>query len=196
VITQAVFRLHPIPHHTRTLSVAVDGPGAAQSLMLRIQDSQLAHSALQFRSDAGAVDVLLEGPEAGIAAQQSALSNMAPFAEGPASVWGARQDLWPAGDAAIAKFSVLPSRIHETLTQLRPERAVVQATGLGYARLTGDLAVARQKVEANGGSLVVLTPTHLDVWGQQGNALPLMRALKQQFDPNSILNRGRFVGGI
>jgi len=36
----------------------------------------------------------------------------------------------------------------------------------------------------------------LDAWGAAGDALPLMRAVKQQFDPKATLNPGRFVGGI
>jgi glycolate oxidase FAD binding subunit len=36
----------------------------------------------------------------------------------------------------------------------------------------------------------------LDAWGSAGDALALMRAVKQQFDPKSTLNPGRFVGGI
>jgi glycolate oxidase FAD binding subunit len=36
----------------------------------------------------------------------------------------------------------------------------------------------------------------LDVWGYSGNALALMRKIKQQFDPQNILSPGRFIGGI
>jgi glycolate oxidase FAD binding subunit len=36
----------------------------------------------------------------------------------------------------------------------------------------------------------------LDVWGYTGNALNLMRGIKQQFDGNNILSPSRFVGGI
>jgi glycolate oxidase FAD binding subunit len=36
----------------------------------------------------------------------------------------------------------------------------------------------------------------VDVWGHVGNSLPLMKRLKETFDPNGILNPGRFVGGI
>jgi glycolate oxidase FAD binding subunit len=36
----------------------------------------------------------------------------------------------------------------------------------------------------------------LDIWGYSGNALSAMRKLKEQFDPQGVLNTGRFVGGI
>lgn len=36
----------------------------------------------------------------------------------------------------------------------------------------------------------------MDVWGEVGPTAKLMRALKQQFDPNRLLNPGRFVAGI
>ena len=36
----------------------------------------------------------------------------------------------------------------------------------------------------------------IDVWGYAGDALPLMKRIKDQFDPAKILSPGRFVGGI
>ncbi|MCL0044575.1 FAD-binding oxidoreductase [Dehalococcoidia bacterium] len=42
----------------------------------------------------------------------------------------------------------------------------------------------------------VQAKTIIDVWGQIGVSLPLMIRLKQEMDPHSILNPGRFVGGI
>jgi len=206
VITQAIFRLHPLPAHIRTLTAKMPTMESAQALMLAIQDSQLAHSALQVRlgepqADAmgyiapsrqgGAVtgvDILFEGTEAGIAAQQKVVSTMAPFQETFADVWSAREQLWPADESAIVKFSVLPSEIAGAVAKLRSERAVVQATGIGYARL----ARVRRDLE----SVTILTPSKLDAWSNPGDTLALMRAVKQQFDPGAILNRGRYVGGI
>jgi glycolate oxidase FAD binding subunit len=52
-----------------------------------------------------------------------------------------------------------------------------------------------------GGSLFVtrgssVLPADFDAWGDVGPALALMRRLKERFDPNRVLNPGRFVGGI
>src|SRR5689334_7408042 len=74
VITQAIFRLHPLPQHTSTISFRAASPAEMQELILAIQSARLAHAALQVRlaSDAPPeVDVLLEGPEAGIAEQEA-----------------------------------------------------------------------------------------------------------------------------
>jgi glycolate oxidase FAD binding subunit len=58
----------------------------------------------------------------------------------------------------------------------------------------------RGKIEAVGGSLAITHPPdamrQLDAWGNAGDAIELMRAVKKQFDPKSTLNPGRFVGGI
>src|SRR5215469_8474406 len=47
VITQAIFRLHPLPHNTRTLTLAPHSAAEAQALLLALQDSNLAHTSLQ-----------------------------------------------------------------------------------------------------------------------------------------------------
>jgi glycolate oxidase FAD binding subunit len=35
-----------------------------------------------------------------------------------------------------------------------------------------------------------------DAWGKPGPSVPLMKRVKERFDPHNILNPGRFVGGI
>jgi len=206
VITQAVFRLHPLPRHSRTLTLAPASLEDAQRLLLAIQSSHLAHTSLQLRVEAGQqplLDILIEGTEAGIAAQEATVRGIAGSAKetGPA-VWTARQDLWSIPQGPIVKLSVLPSDIARTVRLLGQGFAVIQANGLGHARLDADsqqLQALRVAVEASGGSLTVLRQpqdARVETWGNPGDSFALMRALKQQFDPKGTLNPGRYVGGI
>jgi glycolate oxidase FAD binding subunit len=114
------------------------------------------------------------------------------------------------------KFSVLPTRIAATCDCFRHAvekaglswKVVVQATGLGWARLEAAkpealrkvILSARAEVEREAGSLAVLhRPAGLEtleVWGSPGDAFPLMVRVKQQLDPQGTLNPGRFAGGI
>jgi glycolate oxidase FAD binding subunit len=225
VITQATFRLHPLPKEACTISCLARDVREAQRLVLAIQNSKLAHSALQIRfveSMRPQIDVLFEATQAGLTAQVEQLKLiLAPSAvidPGPA-VWNARQELYSAAKdnesgSALAKISVLPSQIAEAfeiLSALSANRArcnaVMQATGIGSvyleatpAALADVLKTLRAKLEAMGGSAMIAhapsVMSALDAWGDPGDALPLMRAVKQQFDPKSMLNPGRFVGGI
>ena len=224
IITRAVFRLHPLPRNTRSFSVATANAEEAQRFALAVQDSKLAHTFLQshFSDDASPVsDILFEGTEAGLVAQEAQLRNLAAPAkvlETSTSSWTAREKLWTLADpenTAIAKISVLPANVARTMKlvehiangqQVR-WRALVYATGLGWLRLEGKvgalrgaLQALRGELESQQGSLVALhRPEKMpsfDAWGNAGDALPLMKAVKQQLDPKSTLNPGRFVGGI
>jgi len=190
VITRAVFRLHPLPRNTRTLTIATDDAQEMQRIVSAILGAQLAPAAIQVRN--GSVDILLEGTLDGIAAQESAIGAFGAVSEGSPAVWNAREELW--GDKPMVKFTTLPSRIAATSALF--SRYVIQATGIGYAQFDGDLGTLRKTIEKDGGSLVILGTTTLDAWGSPGDALPLMRAVKAQLDPKGTLNPGRFVGGI
>jgi glycolate dehydrogenase FAD-binding subunit len=190
VITRAVFRLHPLPRNTRTLTIAVANAAEMQRVLLAILGAQLVPAAVQVRERS--IDILLEGTLEGISAQESAIKEFGVVQQGSPAVWNAREELW--GEGAIVKFSTLPSRISAATAAF--SRFVIQATGIGYARFDGDLQQLRTKMEQDGGSLVILGRTNLDAWGSPGDALPLMRAVKEQLDPKGTLNPGRFVGGI
>ena len=74
--------------------------------------------------------------------------------------------------------------------------AAMQGTGIGWVESPG-LAGLRDKVERSGGSLMLLGPREgMDAWGSPGDTLPLMRAIKRQFDPRATLNPGVYLGGI
>src|ERR1041384_4084747 len=128
VITRAIFRLHPLPRYTRSYSVSTVNAEEAQRLVLAIQDSKLAHAALQshFSSDASPTsDILFEGTEAGLdaqAAQLRAICSAAQILGASPSAWNARQEPWSFSDpasTAIAKVSILPAEIARTIDLFR-----------------------------------------------------------------------------
>jgi glycolate oxidase FAD binding subunit len=222
VIARAVFRLHPLPQNTQTLSISAASLADMQHRISAIQDSQLAPSALQSRLSANAppeIDILFEGTPPGLEAQEAHLRDLVEplrVTETGAEAWTARQHLWSfAPTEAVAKISVLPAEIATAFDAVRLVTsehhanwsAVVQATGLGLLRLDGatealhaTLGELRAVLERAGGSLVILRrPTGmapLDAWGDAGDAQALMRAIKQRMDPSATLNPARFAGGI
>src|SRR6266446_1223506 len=225
VITRAFFRLHPLPKETRTISCVTGDVPEAHRLVLAIQNSKLAHSALQICCGAEMqprVDVLFEGSEAGLTAQLEQVKSMmslATITDADGDVWNARQGICSAGkqskgEVAVVKFATLPAQIAETVATIARLSAaelrwkvVAQATGIGWMRLEGEPQAIesaqrefRAGLERGGGSLVIAHrpagKAELDAWGNAGDALSLMSAVKWQFDPQGTLNAGRFVGGI
>ncbi len=224
VITQAVFRLHPLPHETRTLAFAAPDVEPLCELALAIQGSQLAFVSLQVRAGRSVepgLDVAFEGTRAGLDSQQDELLRLAASetrVDPPASVWRAREALWQGAEpAVVGTFSVLPTELRAFCAQLHEVgmappvgwRVVAQGAGVGQFRLEGapsDVLIAalrglRTAAERRGGTLVVLAgpedlKARFDVWGSPGDALPLVQRVKQQLDPRGTLSPGRFVGGL
>jgi glycolate oxidase FAD binding subunit len=227
VITEATFRLYPLPAGERSFTVSAPAVAPLDALLPAIRDSTLVPTGLQLRlgQDAPpALDVRFEGVAAGLDAATDRLRALAggagcadSLAESEDWVWSARAAQWAdADDALICKVGVLPAQVGG-LGALAAQAAapfggpwavVAQSVGVGTVRLGGGAAALagalerlRAAVGRQGGSVVVLhCPPALrgqvDVWGPAGDALPLMRRVKAEFDPRGILNPGRFVGGI
>jgi glycolate oxidase FAD binding subunit len=123
---------------------------------------------------------------------------------------------WSDGEICL-KIATVPSALPEVLrgidtlawTKGIETRVTGQAasTVLWVAmRNNGDtiaetVEALRSVVSRGGGTVVVVAAPEdlkpsLDVWGPTTDAFPLMRRVKEQFDPDGTMSPGRFVGGL
>jgi glycolate oxidase FAD binding subunit len=167
IITQAIFRLHPVPRESRTLSFSCANGGTSDSvsmnaLVLAIQDCNMVPTGVQVRAGSSAtpevdlhqidlheIDLRFEGTTAGCEAQIEQTLRIASGArriESPADVWNARSKIWSGTEpSVVCKFSLLPADLGTFLNLIRnvseplhlPWRLVAQAVGVGYLRLEG-----------------------------------------------------------
>jgi glycolate oxidase FAD binding subunit len=117
------------------------------------------------------------------------------------------------GAAVWLKVSVLPTRVADlgqALEELNSgDWSLVAHAGSGVVylitrespHLADVVTKLRDRVRELGGSLVVERApaeikTRVGTWGPPRSDFPLMRGLKTAFDPNGILNPGRFIGGV
>lgn len=221
MITEVNFRLHPLETNARTWTAVMAQPLEFEKPLRQLLDSQLTPSSLQLRLRGVecALDVKIAAPADCMedhAARLAAIFGPIALKEAAAGVWQARQQLHDMADAIVLKISMLPSDLCSLTSELQTWTAkqdseiavAAQATGLMTVALkaTADSAIElvmqlRTRLKNKGGSVVVLQSpqqiqSSLDPWGCDSNALPLMKEIKRRFDPNRILNPGRFVGNI
>lgn len=101
-----------------------------------------------------------------------------------------------------AKIGVLPTAAVSIISQIQ-YGLIHLNSGLGLVRLENENPVLtlRSLCQESLGFLSILSAPvtikkSIDVWGYNASSIEIMRRIKQQFDPNSILNPGRFVAGI
>jgi len=136
--------------------------------------------------------------------------------------WPAVRD-WPAtvgnGAGVLVSLGILPSqvqnvmvaaqdigaRLHVPLTMLVSPAAAVIHCYMGGNGSEAELADAIKALTAavgewNGSIVVERCPwalkKHINVWGPSGGDFPVLRRIKESFDPKGTLNPGRFVGGL
>src|SRR6266567_1019226 len=209
IITEITFRLHSIPRHVQSFTIASLDVEALGQLLMKILDSHLSTQSLQLRSSLSgfALDVRLATLPEVIRDQASSLSQLARSVQLEASdsdsdVWNARQEHFDQTEYLVVKATMLPSDISHIAATIRTlgGMSVTQATGIMTAIIpaaaSSQLPHLREKLEAIGGSLTVLHhPAHAIPVASTvpSDTLPLMRELKHRFDPNCILNPGRFL---
>ena len=221
VITEAVFRLHPLPAARRIAQVRLPDAGSAGRVALAVLGSQLVPSAVELDQEDGAavtVTVLVEGVAAG-------LPDRTASALGLLGTGATDTDELPDGfgtypfdrDGTGLKLTSSLTGVGPVLTAARdaatahdvPLRVRGSAAGVLYAglpagvepgRVAAVVEALRKAVSVYDGSVTVLAaPAHVraavDVWGPVPG-LHLMQRLKDELDPGHRLSPGRFVGGI
>jgi glycolate oxidase FAD binding subunit len=203
IITSVNFRLHSVPPSTQTFSLSAPAAEPLGKLMLKLLHAQVSTVAIQLRGtgDGFALDIQVASLPEVLVTQAAALEPMV-RSEGD-EVWQARQELMSRD--LICKGTMLPTEIARFAERVRGlgGESVTQATGImlaGFPAAAAEhLPALRRELEEASGSLMVLkqpAETQLACWGTPPDSLPLMREIKRRFDPDAILNPGRFLGGI
>jgi glycolate oxidase FAD binding subunit len=213
VVTEALFRLHPLPPVQRWVGVEVADAAAAHEVVQSVVHAQVVPGAVEVEWPAegpGTVTVQLggkaEGVEGRVATLTDLLGERSTVREDAPAGWTSYP--WGEGDTALKLTTVL-SGLRDVLETARDAGAVVRGSagsGVLYAAVPDpDRAVAAvERLRATcarhqGSAVVVDGPPEVkqavDVWGPVA-ALELMRRVKDQFDPDHRLAPGRFVGGI
>ena len=255
VITEATFRLDPLPQHPQTFTVSAPQAAQLAPLMATIRASHLLTQALQLRGDANGfhldiqlnahheakqADILKEMTEAiglkldspfdspfasanqiapkrdlggssGLQAAEFNPTREVGFSPGSFdNVWTARESLFGRNEAFTLKLTMPPTAIPEISEYLSRCEAtsVTQSIGITYAELPAPdhnsvmrIEILEDLLEKNDGTLAILKePLSLqhdlrEILSKPG-IIPLMQAVKHQFDPNRTLNPGRLLGGI
>jgi glycolate oxidase FAD binding subunit len=210
VVTSVNFRLHSIPRCAQSFTVSATSVEPVGRVMLAMLHAQLSTVAIQLRGGADGFDLdiqLASLPEVletqagalGVLAQGEGIRLRAAADE----AWNARQRQLDAD--VVCKGTMLPSEIARFAERVRGlgGESVTQAGGIMIAGFpvaaAGQLMELRRELEEGGGSLMVLKQpeeTRLDCWGTLPDSLPLMREIKRRFDPERVLNPGRFLGQI
>ncbi|GAB3204911.1 FAD-binding oxidoreductase [Marinactinospora thermotolerans] len=220
LITSVTLRLHPVPSAARHVWARTTDPATARGWILALLDSQTVPSAVEVDWPVEGpiwVQVLLEGAEDGIAARARDVADLLEGAEAAEEAppgWGVLPGR--AGDTLL-KLTCAPPDLVAAVQTLRTatERAGVPVAvrgsagaGVVHAAVPADAdpvavhgAVSAARAALPRGWLTVpragadLLAAGLDPWGEVPG-LPLMRAVKDRFDPRNLLSPGRFVDGI
>ena len=172
-----------------------------------------------------AVVVRLQGVAEGVEEQSDRLKKIATThgmsceqleGDAEAEFWNCAEEVIRA-DSVLCKVGLRPSGIPWLLelvddVNLEGYARLHGGNGLGWVQLAhrdgaakGDVAEGIEKLRShcqkNGGFLSLLQgpkslKQSIDVWGYAGNALGVMRDIKDKFDPQRLLSPGRFVGGL
>jgi glycolate oxidase FAD binding subunit len=210
VITSVNFRLHSIPKSTQSFTFSAPSAKPLGGWMLKLLHEQLSTLSIQLRGTTGGfhLDIQLASLPEVLRTQADLLESLGrveglAIETAAAAVWDARQQLLDRD--LVCKATMLPSEIASFAERVRSlgGESVTQATGIMTAcfpaAAANQLPQLRRDLEAASGSLMVLkqpAESKLDSWGTLPDSLPLMREIKRRFDPEAVLNPGRFLGGI
>jgi glycolate oxidase FAD binding subunit len=220
VIVEATFKVRPRPEHEAAAVLDAPDHTAAAAVALEIRD---ALDPLWL--EAGSLDdgvgtaVGVGGIAAEVAAARATIEGIARtrgvlirWNDDGAAVRRALGAFPIAPAAAVLRASVLPTEVAVTVTRIRalagdvPVLAHV-SNGVVRARIQDASAIPslvetlRPEIARRGGHLVVeragsAVKRGLDVWGDPGEGLALMRGVKAAFDPRGLFARGRYAGGV
>lgn len=218
IIVELSFKLAPIPPVLATIGGELSDAAAARALVGAVLRSALAPLAIELIGSRQVVFRVGGYPQA-VERQVGDLSALIAEHGGRSvdtdwsqlmrdRVLARRRDVVLKATAPISTSARLVDILERNLREFEPTVWAHAGNGVAYAACNAPsdataLHQTRRDVLAlgtNSALVVERCPTVLkrsiDVWGEPGPSLAIMRAIKSKLDPNSTLNPGRYVGGL
>ncbi len=225
VMSQVTLRVYPLPPLSQTVVLTGDVAALAQ-LAQTLLSSTLTPTAIDWLNPTAMTDlglrsgmgliVRFQTVAESIAEQSKRLREWAQQLSITAIVYPEvdEADLWERigaiGEtgAVICKIGMKGTAVSHLLPKIAdiaPAATAIVHAGSGVGRLVlrnaSSVAEIRTLCQAAAGYLSILrapvaVKQAIDLWGDMGNAVELMQAVKRQFDPDRLFSPHRFVGGI
>ena len=224
VILTATFKLAPAPPASRTLEVRVDSLEEVAPIAADLAAAPLTPTAIEISAPPVRLLTRFESVDASVSQQAEAARGIVGARGDTAihagadeqSVWERHAAHWSA-PGTLVKLATVPAELFPTLVWLRGraadagvDLAAAGRAGLGVVdlRLDGPLdaqavvvSELRARLPVGRGSAVIRRGApelrrRVGAWGPIGDALPVMQAIKRQFDPAGVLNPGGGPGGL
>ena len=197
VITEATFKVQPLPKATRraafTAGSAAEACDIASDSVMR---GLSLRSAVVTRSEKRwQLDIALAGSNAAVERSARELAALAGGGKMESEDRAQRSDERPIG----VRIAALPSELPALLESLPADADFVAYPTLGVARMRLRDEGELPPLVAIGAVVEDAPPEvkrGIDVFGPEPSSLPLMRSIKAQLDPNEVLSPGRFVGRL
>jgi glycolate oxidase FAD binding subunit len=195
VIVAASFKVFPKPMHDVTVESRHESMDEAWAAVEHALASPMAPSALELFSNGRVLARFLGSPDA----TKRTVADLG-WMKADGSAWKQHSKSAPPRWASIA---VPRHQLRPILDKLGADEQWWASPGTGIANWTvaggaEDVRAVRAAAVAAGGSLVLMAgPNDLrhdaGAWGTPPATLHLMRRLRAAFDPNQVINPGRFV---
>jgi glycolate oxidase FAD binding subunit len=218
IIVELSFKLAPIPPALATVAGQFDDAIAARGLIGAVVRSPLSPLAIELNGSRQVIFRVGGYPQA-VDRQVRDLTALVTENGGQPDTaeWedlqrqrleARRRDVVIKAAAPISASTNLVEILERHLAELAPRVWAHAGNGVAFAACDAPsdasvLTAIRAEVAALGGNasmVIEKCPTALkasvDVWGDPGPSVALMRAIKSKLDPHNILNPGRYVGGL
>ena len=199
------FKVHPMPAATRTFVQRferIEGTMAARNQILQ---SRLQPVAIDILKSPDGYQLLIQ-----VAGTPAVLDRYSRELAGAQVMEGAEEEtLWRSiqectprflaehENAAIVRVSCALSDVGAVLEFLPPPALARAGTGVCYGYFADARALRHPPV---GDSVIEFAPQSIresqDLWPHPGNDFAMMKLIKEMFDPQVLLNRGRLYGRI
>jgi len=220
IISEATVRLAPLPETSGTLVVS-GGFGDMQQFATELSCSRLLPSAVILRVEGShsQVAVRLEGFAETVARSERDLEGIAGklglkpqilSRDEHSALWRPIED-FPLQSKLVFRVTLPRAELFPLVQTVSTwENVTIVADAIaGTAWMAAALSVtaprpflelASMARERRGHAIIFSSPVELkrgvEVWGEAPATVSLMRGIKHQFDPNELLNPGRFLGAL